>query len=122
MELGYITEIELKKRFALSAIGLFVSVLIFVPIMVYCINGASNFWSAFWQMTVIFMVGNIFDRIFIDEFWVGHGYLGSLKEKLYPNGEMKRYMEILVWRVYSPYHIAKCDRDGLLCDKNGIAK
>lgn len=35
-------------------------------------NNLSNFWSAFWQMTVIFMVGNIFDRIFIDEFWVGH--------------------------------------------------
>ena len=46
--------------------------LIFVPIMVYCINGASDFWSAFWQMTAIFMIGNIFDRLFIDEFWVGH--------------------------------------------------
>lgn len=72
MELGYITEKELKKRCALSGIGLFVPMLIFVPIMVYCINGASDFWSAFWQMTAIFMIGNIFDRLFIDEFWVGH--------------------------------------------------
>lgn len=23
-------------------------------------------------MTAIFMIGNIFDRLFIDEFWVGH--------------------------------------------------
>ena len=72
VELGYITEKELKKRCALSGIGLFVPMLIFVPIMVYCINGASDFWSAFWQMTAIFMIGNIFDRLFIDEFWVGH--------------------------------------------------
>ena len=49
--MGYITEKELKKRCALSGIGLFVPMLIFVPIMVYCINGASDFWSAFWQMT-----------------------------------------------------------------------
>ncbi len=31
-----------------------------------------DFWSAFWQMTAIFMIGNIFDRLFIDEYWVGH--------------------------------------------------
>ena len=72
VELGYITEKELKKRYALSGIGLFVPMLILVPVMVYCINGASDFWSAFWQMTAIFMIGNIFDRLFIDEFWVGH--------------------------------------------------
>ena len=72
VELGYITEEELKKRFTLSGIGLFVPMLILVPVMVYCINGASDFWSAFWQMTAIFMIGNIFDRLFIDEFWVGH--------------------------------------------------
>ena len=46
--------------------------LIFVPVMVYCINGAPDFWSGFWQITAIFMIGNIFDRLFIDEFWVGH--------------------------------------------------
>ena len=46
--------------------------IVLVPVMVYCMNGASDFWSAFWQMTEIFMIGNIFDRLFIDEFWVGH--------------------------------------------------
>lgn len=72
VELGYITEAELKRRYALSGIGLFVPMIILVPIMVYCINGASGFWSAFGQMTAIFMIGNLFDRLFIDEFWVGH--------------------------------------------------
>lgn len=46
VELGYITEKELKKRCALSGIGLFVPMLIFVPVMVYCINGASDFCRA----------------------------------------------------------------------------
>lgn len=72
VELGYTTEKELKKRFVLSGIALFVPMLIIVPIMVYYINAASGFWSAFWQMTAIFMIGNIFDRLFIDEYWVGH--------------------------------------------------
>ncbi len=72
VELGYTTEKELKRRFAISGIAMFVPMLIIVPIMVYYINGASDFWSAFWQMTAIFMIGNIFDRLFIDEYWVGH--------------------------------------------------
>lgn len=72
VELGYTTEQELKRRFAITAIALFVPMLILVPVMVYCVNGASDFWSAFWQMIAIFMIGNVFDRLFIDEFWVGH--------------------------------------------------
>ncbi len=72
VELGYTTEKELKRRFAISGVALFVPMLILVPIMVYYINGASDFWSAFWQMTAVFMIGNIFDRLFIDELWVGH--------------------------------------------------
>ena len=62
----------MKRSFAISGIALFVPMIIIVPIMVYYINGASDFWSAFWQMTAIFMIGNVFDRLFIDEFWVGH--------------------------------------------------
>lgn len=72
VELGYTTEKELKKRFAITGIALFVPVLIIVPVMVYGINGASDFWSAFWQMTGIYFIGNLFDRFFIDEYWVGH--------------------------------------------------
>lgn len=72
VELGYTTEKELKKRLTVSGIALFVPMLIIVPVMVYYINGASDFWSAFWQMTAIFMIGNVFDRLFIDEYWVGH--------------------------------------------------
>ena len=72
VELGYTTEKELKKSFTISGIALFVPMIIIVPLMVYYINGVSDFRSAFWQMTAIFMIGNLFDRLFIDEFWVGH--------------------------------------------------
>ena len=72
VELEYTTEKELKRSFTISGIALFVPMIIIVPLMVYYINGVSDFRSAFWQMTAIFMIGNLFDRLFIDEFWVGH--------------------------------------------------
>lgn len=53
VELGYTTEKEQKRRFAISGVALFVPMLILVPVMVYYINGASDFWSAFWQMTAV---------------------------------------------------------------------
>jgi hypothetical protein len=52
--------------------ALFVPTLILVPYMVYGINGASGFREGFWQMLVILMIAGLFDRIFIDWWWVGH--------------------------------------------------
>lgn len=72
VELGYTTEKELKRAFTVSGIALFAPMIILVPLMVYYINGAFGFWSGFWQITAIFMIGNLFDRLFIDEFWIGH--------------------------------------------------
>lgn len=42
------------------------------PAMVYGINGAAGFWDGFWQMTVILLIMGLFDRFFIDWYWVGH--------------------------------------------------
>lgn len=56
----------------LTSIALFAPILILVPFMVYYINGASNFWSGFWQMLIILWIMGLFDRIFIDWYWVGH--------------------------------------------------
>ena len=52
--------------------ALFVPMLILVPYMVYGINGVSDFQNGFWQMLVILMITGLFDRIFIDWWWVGH--------------------------------------------------
>ena len=52
--------------------ALFVPMLVLVPLMVYGINGAKGFWDGYWQMLVILMISGLFDRIFIDWWWVGH--------------------------------------------------
>ena len=40
--------------------------------MVYGLNGATGFLDGFWQMTVILLIQGLFDRFFIDWYWVGH--------------------------------------------------
>ena len=72
VELGYTTKEKIKKTMTLTSIALFAPILILVPFMVYYINGAPDFWSGFWQMTIILIIMNLFDRIFIDWYWVGH--------------------------------------------------
>lgn len=72
VELGYTTKEKIKKTSIITRITLFVPVLILTPIMVYYINGANDFWSGFWQMTIILWIMNLFDRIFIDWYWVGY--------------------------------------------------
>jgi len=72
VELGYTTKEKIKKTMTLTSIALFAPILIIIPVMVYYINGADSFWSGFWQMTLILWIMGLFDRIFIDWYWVGH--------------------------------------------------
>ena len=71
VELGLTTKKKIRTAMVLSGIALFVPTLILVPIMVYGYNGAVSFWDGFWQMTGIYLMMNLFDRIFIDWYWVG---------------------------------------------------
>lgn len=71
VELGLITKEKIKKNYAISGICLFVPLLVFVPAMVYFVNGARGFKESFIQILVIMMIEGLFDRIFIDWFWVG---------------------------------------------------
>ena len=70
--LGLTTRDRIKKISTITMTALFVPMLILVPYMVYGINGVSDFWNGFWQMLVILMIAGLFDRIFIDWWWVGH--------------------------------------------------
>lgn len=72
VELGYTTERKIKQRVILLSIAMFVPLLTLVPLMVYYINGAEGFWQGFWQMSGIMWIMGIFDRLFIDWYWVGH--------------------------------------------------
>jgi hypothetical protein len=70
VELGLTTKEKIKKSATIAGISLFLPVIIVVPIMVYCYNGAKGFVDGFTQMTIIYMIMNIFDRLFVDEWWV----------------------------------------------------
>ena len=70
VELGYITEKEIKRRTLLVSLLLFVPLFILPPLMVYGINGAVGFQDGFWQMTAILLIQGLFDRFFIDWYWV----------------------------------------------------
>lgn len=72
VELGYTTKEKIRKSFIITSIVLFAPILFLVPIMVYYINGVVGFWNGFWQMTIILWIMGLFDRLFIDWYWVGH--------------------------------------------------
>ncbi|MBQ8973847.1 MAG: hypothetical protein IJ074_12320 [Clostridia bacterium] len=57
-----------KKRFKIFTLSVMVA---FVIWAVYGINGARGFWSPFWQIYAIAMAEGLFDRFFIDWYWVG---------------------------------------------------
>ncbi len=71
VELGLTTKAKIKRSFVLSSLAIFAPVIVLVPLMVYGLNGAEGFWSGFGQMTVILLMQGLFDRFFIDWYWVG---------------------------------------------------
>lgn len=71
VELGYTSKEKIKKSFIITCIAMFAPVLFLVPAMVYGLNGATDFWSGFSQMTIILWIMGLFDRFFIDWYWVG---------------------------------------------------
>ena len=70
--LGLTTKEKIKKTSTITMLALFLPMIILVPLMVYGINGAYGFLEGFWQMLVVLMISGLFDRIFIDWWWVGH--------------------------------------------------
>ena len=55
----------------ITLIALLIPQFLAVPFTVYLVNGAANFKTAAAQMTVIYLVSGLFDRLFIDWYWVG---------------------------------------------------
>lgn len=72
VELGYTTKKKIKKSFIIMALAMYIPLFTLVPFMVYYINGAHTFYDGFIQMTIIMWIMGIFDRLFIDWYWVGH--------------------------------------------------
>ena len=71
IELGLTTRETIKKRKRITFIALLVPQFLLVPLMVYFVNRAPDFTAAAVQMTVIYLISGLFDRLFIDWYWVG---------------------------------------------------
>lgn len=71
VELGLITKEEIRRRFLIAGICLLIPILFFVPAMVYYINGTRGFVDTFVQIITIYMILGVFDKLFIDWYWVG---------------------------------------------------
>ena len=72
IELGLTTKEKIKKTRVITLIALFVPQIVLPPVMVYGINGAEGFLDGFIQILIILMMAGLFDRLFIDWWWVGH--------------------------------------------------
>ena len=71
VELGLISREKIRKNeslFKLSGISLFFAFIIFA---VYGINGARGFREGFIQLNILLLIEGLFDRFFIDWYWVG---------------------------------------------------
>ena len=71
VELGLTTKEKIRRNFIICSVAMFVPLFVLPPLMVYGINGTNGFWDAFWQMSIILWIQGIFDRFFIDWYWVG---------------------------------------------------
>ncbi len=72
IQLGLTTADKIKKATLRAALALYIPELTAVPAAVYLINGARGFRDGFIQLTAVYMIAVLFDRIFIDIVWVGH--------------------------------------------------
>ena len=79
VKLKLTTNDKIKKQTIISSILLFVPIIFLVPYMVYGINSVTEFKDGFIQMTVILLIMGLFDRLFIDWYWVGHTKAWEIK-------------------------------------------
>ena len=70
VELGLGTEEQVKKESLIAVLAMLVPVLFAVPAVVYLYNGVNGFPDGFLQLAAIYLIAGLFDRIFIDEWWV----------------------------------------------------
>lgn len=71
VRLGLVTREGLDRNRKIFKITTMAVMVAFVLWAVYGINGARGFWRPFWQIWVLAMAEGLFDRFFIDWYWVG---------------------------------------------------
>lgn len=71
LQLGLTTKNKMRKSFIVTLLVLYLPIVLLIPTMVFFINGARGFFSIFWQTYIISFITQLFDRLFIDWYWVG---------------------------------------------------
>lgn len=71
VERGLTTEARIRRSVRLFRLFGILPLFLFVMIAVYGINGARGFGEGFRQILVILLTEGLFDRLFIDWYWVG---------------------------------------------------
>ena len=71
VEKGLITREKIKRNANYFKLFGILPFFMFVLVAVYCLNGARGFQDAFCQICVILLMEGLFDRLFIDWYWVG---------------------------------------------------
>ncbi|MBR1822459.1 MAG: hypothetical protein IJ769_12685 [Clostridia bacterium] len=99
VRMGLVTRERLNRNrrvFKLAAMTVMVA---FVIWAVYGVNGARGFWQPFRQILVLAMAEGLFDRFFIDWYWVGHTKAWTIPgtEDLKPY--IPRKTQIVKWAV-----------------------
>ena len=100
VEMGLTTHEKIhagKKKFASFGLLLYFA---YTIICVFVINGARGFMPSFLQFTGILLIMGVFDRLYIDWYWVGHtkDWIIPGTEDLMPYIPVK--MHLLKW-VYT---------------------
>ncbi len=97
IELGYTTKEQIKKQTIIAVVVLYLPCFTLVPLMVCYINGAREFGEILIQSLSILYIMGLFDRFFIDWYWVEHTKAWNI-----PNTEdLKPYipkkMKVVKW-------------------------
>ena len=70
IEIGLMTERELKRRRTFAYILLLALMILIPGFMILHINGAQTYFSCCWQFYVLFLGAEFFDWLVIDTIWV----------------------------------------------------
>ena len=70
VDLGLISEEKIRRNYNIFKICGILPYFIFVVVAVFFINKARGFMSGFLQLTAVLLIEGIFDRFFIDWYWV----------------------------------------------------
>lgn len=72
VQMGLVTRERLNRNRKAFKLATLIVMVAFVLWAVYGINGARGFWQPFRQILLLAMAEGLFDRFFIDWYWVGH--------------------------------------------------